>query len=329
MLINRRRRREKRVNRVVYEVEQVNQLYKKGKVKANIDISLQVQEGEILGVLGPNGAGKSTLIKQMIGHLKPTSGCVRYEGVDVSQHSKRIAQQVAYYSQEPHVLSSLRAREALVFTGRLRGMAKAEAERQAEELLELMGLADKGGKLLRQLSGGQRRMVGIGTVMIGRLPVLILDEPTNELDPANRRLVWKLIKERNQQGATVILVTHNVLEAEQVVDRVAVINHGRLLANDMVAKLKQKVDQRLKFELTTEFGRREDTIRAMESWGQLHSNGENRLILLVDKEDASQVLDYIVHSPNLPIEEYAVKPPSLEDVYFHIDQEVEKEVVGA
>ncbi|MDG0872630.1 ABC transporter ATP-binding protein [Paenibacillus thiaminolyticus] len=317
------------MNRVVYEVEQVNQLYKKGKVKANIDISLQVQEGEILGVLGPNGAGKSTLIKQMIGHLKPTSGCVRYEGVDVSQHSKRIAQRVAYYSQEPHVLSSLRAREALVFTGRLRGMAKAEAERQAEELLELMGLADKGGKLLRQLSGGQRRMVGIGTVMIGRLPVLILDEPTNELDPANRRLVWNLIKERNQQGATVILVTHNVLEAEQVVDRVAVINHGRLLANDMVAKLKQKVDQRLKFELTTEFGRREVTMQALECWGQLHSNGENRLTLLVNKEDASQVLDYIAHSPDLPIEEYAVKPPSLEDVYFHIDQEVEKEVAGA
>ncbi|WP_019419365.1 ABC transporter ATP-binding protein [Paenibacillus sp. OSY-SE] len=315
--------------RIIYEIDHVSQLYKRGKVKANVDITLQVQEGEILGVLGPNGAGKSTLIKQMIGHLQPTEGKVSFYGTDVVQQTRRVAQQVAYYSQEPHVLASLKVQEALVFTGRLRGMTKLEAERQAEELLEMMGMTELRRKQLKHLSGGQRRMIGIGTVMIGSLPVMILDEPTNELDPANRRLVWNLIKERNLQGATVILVTHNVLEAEQVVDRVAVINHGRLLAIDAVAKLKQKVDQRLKFELITEFGRREEAAAAMRQWGHLHINGENRLILLVDKESASQVLDYIVHFPELPIEEYAVKPPSLEDVYFHIDGQAEREASGA
>ena len=172
-------------------------------------------------------------------------------------------------------------------------------------------------------------MIGIGTVLIGQLPVMILDEPTNELDPKNRRMVWNLIKERNQQGTTVILVTHNVLEAEQVVDRIAVINHGKLLAIDTSSKLKQQVDQRLKFELTTEYGRREETISSLKRLGHIQVTGEHRLTLYVNKQAASQVLDYIIHHPELPIEEYAVKPPSLEDVYFHIDEQVEKEVVGA
>lgn len=314
------------MNQVIYELDHVSQMYKRGKVKANIDISLQVQDGEILGVLGPNGAGKSTLIKQMIGHLNPTEGRVLFKGMDVSRHAKHVAQQVAYFSQDPHALSVLKAQEALEFTGRLRGMTKSEAIRQSVELLEMMGLSDFRHKQLKHLSGGQRRMVGIGTVLIGRLPVLIFDEPTNELDPTNRRFVWNLIKERNREGATIILVTHNVLEAEQVVDRVAVVNHGRLLAIDAVAKLKQKVDQRLKFELTTEFGCREAAEQALKQWGQLHVDGENRLRLLVDKSEASLVLDYIVRSPHLPIEEYAVKPPSLEDVYFHIDRQAEQEV---
>ncbi|WP_171416685.1 ATP-binding cassette domain-containing protein [Paenibacillus alvei] len=314
------------MNPVIYELDHVSQMYKRGKVKANVDISLQVQDGEILGVLGPNGAGKSTLIKQMIGHLKPTEGRVLFKGMDVSRHTKHVAQQVAYFSQDPHVLSALKAQEALEFTGRLRGMTKSEALRQSAELLEMMGLSDFRHKQLKHLSGGQRRMIGIGTALIGRLPVLIFDEPTNELDPKNRRLVWNLIKERNREGATIILVTHNVLEAEQVVDRVAVVNHGRLLVIDAVAKLKQKVDQRLKFELTTEFGCREAAEQALRQWGQLHVDGENRLRLLVDKSEASLVLDYIVRSPHLPIEEYAVKPPSLEDVYFHIDRQAEQEV---
>lgn len=314
---------------IIYEIEQVSQLYKKGKVKANEDISFTIHEGEILGILGPNGAGKSTLIKQMIGHLKPTAGQIRYRGVDVCEQTRYVAEQVAYYSQEPHVLRAMTAFEALVFTGRLRGMTKAEAVKQSNELLEMMDLADIKHKQIKSCSGGQRRMVGLGTVLIGDLPVLILDEPTNELDPKNRRMVWNMIKERNSQGATVILVTHHVLEAEQVVDRIAVINHGKLLALDTVSRLKQRVDQRLKFEITTRYGCKDETIAAIKRWGEVQDDGENRITLLVDKHAASQVLDYIVDHQELPIDEYAVKPPSLEDVYFHIDELSDKEVKSA
>lgn len=309
--------------KLIYQLEHVNKTYKKGKVVANHDISFDVQEGEILGLLGPNGAGKSTLIKQMVGHLAPSSGTVRYKGTSVKTQTKRVAQEVAYYSQEPHALTSLKTWEALYFTGRLRGLTKESAVKQTEELLERFGMQDLRHKLLKNVSGGQKRLIGIGTCLIGFSPVMILDEPTNELDPKKRRLVWDLIQERNRQGVTVILVTHNVLEAEQVVDRVAVVNHGKLLAIDHVSVLKQRVDQRMKLEITTSFGESDHVCRSLIALGQWTKTGENRIRALIEKQDASYAIDFITKQ-HLPIEEYSLVPPNLEDVYFHIDDEQDK-----
>lgn len=306
---------------ILYETERVSMIYKKGREKANQEISLQIKRGEIVGVLGPNGAGKSTLIKQLVGHLKPTEGRVLYNGIEVYKQTRTIASQVAYFAQEPHVLNALTAREALVYTGQLRGVPKFQAMQEADELLERFEMPEARNKQLKRLSGGQKRMVGIGTALIGQSPVLILDEPTNELDPVKRRLVWELISEYNLEGTTVILVTHNVKEAEQVVDRVAVINHGRLLALDSVVKLKQRVDQRLKFEIQTAYGASDDVREVLKGWGIIQRHGANRLSLLVNKENAGDVLDMIVSSEDLPVDEFSVLPPSLEDVYFHIDNE--------
>jgi ABC-2 type transport system ATP-binding protein len=311
---------------MLFEIDHVTKVYKKGKDKANDNIHFEVYEGEILGLLGPNGAGKSTLIKQMVGQLAPTAGEIRYRGTNVLKQTKEIAQVIAFYSQEPHALVSLKAWEALYFTGRLRGMTSQAAMFQTGQLLDMFDMNDLRDKKLSRLSGGQKRMIGIGTALIDNAPVLIFDEPTNELDPAKRRMVWDIIQQRNKEGATILLVTHNVLEAEQVVDRVAVVNHGKLLAIDHVSRLKQKVDQRLKFEITVEIGKCDEVERAMKQWGSWLKNGENRLRLLVDKSAASSVLDFIVSNENIPIMEYSIVPPSLEDVYFHIDQQ-SKEVV--
>jgi ABC-2 type transport system ATP-binding protein len=318
----------------IYEIDHVSKIYKKGKVAANDDIHFEVNEGEILGLLGPNGAGKSTLIHQMVGHLSPTTGTVRFQGVNVLKQTRHVAQNVAFYSQEPHVLTSLKVWEVLFYTGRLRGMSKQDAMNETEELLARFEMEEIRNKMLKRVSGGQKRMIGIGTTLIGNSSVMIFDEPTNELDPKKRRLVWDLIQERNQQGTTIILVTHNVLEAEQVVDRVAVINHGKLLAIDHVSSLKRKVDQRLKFELTVTSGILEPLITHLELFGVIQRNGDTRLRLLVEKHDASKVLDWIISGRHgFQIDEYSIVPPSLEDVYFHIDNEaqqsinVQKEVV--
>jgi ABC-2 type transport system ATP-binding protein len=309
--------------RSIYEIDQVSKVYKKGKVRANEEVSFEVFQGEILGLLGPNGAGKSTLIKQMVGHLAPSIGEIRFQGKNVLKQTKYVAQQVAYYSQEPHALTTLKVWESLYFTGRLRGLTKQEALNQTDELLQRFDMNDLRNKLLKHVSGGQKRLIGLGTCLIGHAPVLIFDEPTNELDPKKRRLVWDLIQERNSEGATILLVTHNVLEAEQVVDRVAVINHGKLLAIDNVSQLKQQVDQRLKLEVTTKMGHSEEVRRFLGQWGVLFKIGENRFRLLIEKGEAGTLLDRLVEQKDLPIEEFSLVPPNLEDVYFHIDQDTD------
>ncbi|MCR8643975.1 ABC transporter ATP-binding protein [Paenibacillus sp. N1-5-1-14] len=309
----------------IYEIDHVSKIYKRGKVKANDDIHFHVNEGEILGLLGPNGAGKSTLINQMVGHLSPTEGKILFRGKDVLKQSKFVAQNVAFYAQDPHALVSLKVWEVLFYTGRLRGMNKQDAMRETEKLLARFEMEEHRNKMLKRISGGQKRMIGIGTTLIGNSSVMIFDEPTNELDPKKRRLVWDLIQEKNRDGTTIILVTHNVLEAEQVVDRVAVINHGKLLAIDHVSNLKQKVDQRLKFEITVTSGIVDEMCHHLEAYGDLERNGDNRLRLLVEKKDASRVLDWIIADHHgFQIDEYAIVPPSLEDVYFHIDKEAEQ-----
>lgn len=305
---------------VIYEVANLEKTYKKGKVKANKNISFTVKRGEILGVFGPNGAGKSTLIKQMVGHIRPTSGTISFRGESIFRQTKRIARLVAYYAQEPHAMESLKVWEVITFTGRLRGMSKKEAEEAAEELLERLKLEKVSDKLLKRISGGQKRLVGIATALIGNMEVLILDEPTNELDPENRRLVWNLILEYNRtRGVTILLVTHNVLEAEQVVDRVMMVDHGELLAIDTVGHLKEMVDQRLRIEMTSSFGKREITEKVLKQWGNVEVLSENRLRLMVPKAQAGEVVNEIVErSEEMACEEYKLIPPSLEDVYFHL-----------
>ncbi|SDZ01091.1 ABC-2 type transport system ATP-binding protein [Evansella caseinilytica] len=307
----------------VFEIKNVTKTYKKGKVTANENISFSIMQGEILGLLGPNGAGKSTLIKQIVAHVQPSEGKILYNGTDVSTQSRLVSREVAYYAQEPASLTSLKVNEALYFTARLRGMKKSAAKEQTNQLLEKLGLQESGNKQLKRLSGGQKRLAGIGTTLIGAAAVLIFDEPTNELDPKKRRLVWDLIQERNREGATIILVTHNILEAEQVVDRVAVINHGKLLAIDSVSTLKNRVDQRLKADITLATPQ-PPAMEALQSWGQLVPLTEHRCRLLIEKDRAAELLTFLNEAQAEGIHSYAISPPSLEDVYFHIDKDPEE-----
>lgn len=304
----------------VYDVLHLTKVYKKGQVKANDDINFSVRQGEILGIFGPNGAGKSTLIKQMTGMIRPTSGDVLFCGKSVFARPLEVVKRVAYYAQEPYAITSLTVREAVEFTGKLRGMTGRNAARQTAGLLERLELSDAVNKTVKQLSGGQKKLVGVAAALVGEMEVLILDEPTNELDPEKRRLIWKTVLEMNrEQGVTVLLVTHNVLEAEQVVDRVAVVDHGKLLTLDTVGNLKGMVDQRLRLETTSVFGRRQVTEKALSALGRVDVLGENRLRLYVEKERAGDVLSQIVaHSELMACEEYKVIPPSLEDVYFYL-----------
>ncbi|MBA4536820.1 ABC transporter ATP-binding protein [Bacillus aquiflavi] len=306
----------------VYRIDSIYKEFKKGKKVANSNISFSIRQGEIFGLLGPNGAGKSTLIKQMVGQIKPTSGTIYLYDQDVLKDSYFVMNNVAYYSQETFALHKLKVYEAIYFTARLRGIRKQAAKNETEELLQTLGLDELRNMYVKNLSGGQKRMVGFAACLTGKLPVLILDEPTNDLDPLKRNLIWNLLQKKNrEEGTTIILVTHNLLEAEKIVDRVAVINQGKVLAIDYVGRLKQLVDQRYKLEITSVFGENDIHQANLSKYGEIQSLTENRFRVLIQKEKLTSVIGEIIeYLEMVKCEEYRIIPPSLEDVYLHYEE---------
>ncbi|MGI8407645.1 MAG: ABC transporter ATP-binding protein, partial [Actinomycetota bacterium] len=239
-------------NAPAYEVRGLVKRYSSPSVLANDGISFQAVAGEAFGLLGPNGAGKSTLGKQLVGLLTPTSGEVRLFGETVRPHvggDRRIGRTVAYLPQGTLSLGELKVHEAIRWTGMLRGLGKAQAANEADELLEILSIGELHDRQTRKLSGGQRRLVHLAMTFIARLPVLILDEPTADIDIAHRQTVWDLISERCSAGATVILVTHDVAEAERALQRVAIVDQGKVVVGGTPAELKARLAHRTRLDI--------------------------------------------------------------------------------
>lgn len=307
-----------------YHVDSIVKVFNRGKKMANSNISFTIRQGEIFGLLGPNGAGKSTLIKQMVGQLKPTSGRIYLYNQDVLKDNYFVMDHVAYYSQETFALHKLKVYEAIYFTSMLRGVKHREARKETEKLLELIGLTTLRNMYVKNLSGGQKRMVGFATCLTGNLPILILDEPTNDLDPLKRNLIWNILQQKNrEEGTTIILVTHNLLEAEKIVDRVAVINQGKLLAVDYIGRLKQSVDRRYKLEISSFNEETDELIKSLAKFGEIQVITESRFRVLIPKEELQGVIGEIIHYlEDVKCEDYRIIPPSLEDVYLHYEERV-------
>ncbi|KIF79676.1 ABC transporter ATP-binding protein, partial [Streptomyces sp. 150FB] len=220
------------------------------EVRATDGISLEVRGGEIFGLLGPNGAGKSTLVRQLTGLMRPDSGSVELLGHDLVRHPERASRLVGYLGQESTALDELTVSLAAETTGRLRGLTLRDARAARDSVLDELGLTEIASRPLKKLSGGQRRLACFAAALVGRRPVLVLDEPTTGMDPVARRAVWAAVdRRRADHGATVLLVTHNVIEAETVLDRVAVLERGRVIACDTPSGLKEQVAGEVRVEL--------------------------------------------------------------------------------
>lgn len=203
------------------------------EVRATDGVRIDVRRGEIFGLLGPNGAGKSTLVRQLTGLMRPDSGSVEVLGHDLVRHPERASRLIGYLGQESTALDDLTVSLAAETTGRLRGLPVRAARAARDDVLEELGLTELAGRPLRKLSGGQRRLACFAATLVGERPVLVLDEPTTGMDPVARRSVWSAVdRRRAENGATVLLVTHNVIEAETVLDRVAVMERGKVIACD-------------------------------------------------------------------------------------------------
>jgi ABC-2 type transport system ATP-binding protein len=307
-------------NAPAYEVRNLRKTYESPHVVANDGISLVTEPGEAVGVLGPNGAGKTTLVRQLVGLMTPSAGEIRLFGEIVRpgiSTDRRVARTVAYLPQGAMSLGELRAHEAIRWTGMLRGLGKATAQAETAELTEELELGSIADRQIRKLSGGQRRLVQIGMTLVGRLPVLILDEPTADIDPALRRRIWELISGRVAMGAAVVLVTHDVAEAEHVLNRVAILDQGRVVVSGTPAELKAGLAHRTRIELViAESAALDSRGVAAEMGGETRVRGR-RISAWVPADFAIAALEKVMASigPEA-LEDVRMITPTLEDVYL-------------
>ncbi|WP_432121835.1 ATP-binding cassette domain-containing protein [Streptomyces sp. S1] len=293
-------------------------------VRANDGVTLTVPRGQVLGLLGPNGAGKTTLVSQLLGLTLPTSGTLRVEGLDPARDPDAVKRITGFLPQAGLPMRRVEVRRALYFTGRLRGQSDRDARLQTREVIEEFGLGDRADRYVDRLSGGSMRLVNIGMALMGRPKVLVLDEPTNELDPRNRRVIWDAVARRNtEDGTTVLLVTHNVLEAESAVHRVAVMNAGRVVANGTPGELKRLVGDRTRLELLVRDSAplTEAETRELAAVGEVSATGDGGgYVIRTEAERVPVLIERLVSSVGMArVEDFRLARPSLEDVYLALD----------
>jgi ABC-2 type transport system ATP-binding protein len=212
-----------------------------GETRAVDGIDLSVRRGTVFGVLGPNGAGKTTTLRVLATLLRPDAGTARVLGHDVVADPDAVRSSVSLTGQFASVDEELTGRENLVLLGRLLGFTHRAADQRAGELLDAFGLSDAAGKFVKDYSGGMRRRLDIAASIVTTPPLLFLDEPTTGLDPRSRNQVWEIVRVLVAEGATVLLTTQYLDEADQLADRIAIIDHGKVIAEGTSGELKALV----------------------------------------------------------------------------------------
>lgn len=310
-----------------FHADQVTKTYDGGKTYANRDVSIKVGPGEVYGLLGPNGAGKSTLVKQVIGLLKPTSGTITLGAHDLVADPNAARQLCSYLPQAPMPIESFKVHEAVRLTGEIRGGQRPAIEKRANELIEALQLTEWRDTMGARLSGGVRRLVGFIMVTVVPGQVVILDEPTNDVDPLRRRLLWEQVRLLGEMGAAVFLVTHNVLEAEKSVDRLAVIANGEILAEGTPSSFKVADRGKLRLQLMLAPGLPTPELPPLVLQ---HSRVGNVLMSVIDEDRAGDGITWAQRMLSDGVaEEYALGATTLEDAYIRLTGDVPDAAVGA
>ena len=216
-----------------------------GSVDAVRGVDLRVEAGEIFGFLGPNGAGKSTTVKMLTTLLSITSGSAHVAGIDVAGEPDRVRRRIGVALQEAGLDPRQTGRELLVLQGRLFDLSAEHAAERANELLELVELTEAADRPIKGYSGGMKRRLDLASALVQQPDVLFLDEPTTGLDPASRLTVWDEVRRINERGTTVFLTTQYLEEADQLCDRLAIIDDGRIVRDGTPARLKAELRERL------------------------------------------------------------------------------------
>jgi ABC-2 type transport system ATP-binding protein len=296
-------------------------------VEAVRGISFAVAPGEFFGLLGPNGAGKSTTLGCITTLVRPTSGRVSVDGLDVVARPTEAKRRLAVVPQTRNLDRDLTVREVLTFHGAYFGLSRAQRGARADRLLAQMQLSEKADAKPLTLSGGLQQRLLIARALMHDPKVLLLDEPTIGLDPQARRLLWDLLQGLHRQGLTVIMTTHYMEEADRLCQRLAIIDHGRILTLDTPSALKQALPGGQVLDLWVRSSQpvapRLQSLPGVSRLEKVESNGDaeefERLRLFVDQSDG--LLDRVlraVREGGADLRHVSLTAPSLEDVYIHL-----------
>lgn len=296
-----------------------------GDLTANDAVALAVQPGEVVGLLGHNGAGKTTLVKQIVGLMKPDTGQITVNGVDAIANPAQARLQVSLQAQSQAPLDGLTPYEAITIAGQLHGMKPLATRQATEAMLEQLDINSwRTTRALpegRGLSGGIRRLTAFAMAVVCPTPLLILDEPTNDVDVARRRLLWHVVRQVADTGVGVLLVTHNVHEAEQVVDDLYILDHGRVVASGSPDQLRGRTDQALRLELLGHHDAplEHDKVQMPPITWTRQVNLGRRVLLTISTAAASQALQWAESlTEQGVIDSFSLGPVTLEDLYLDI-----------
>ena len=208
-----------------------------GTTTANSNISVRLDPGEVTALIGHNGAGKTTFLNQIVGLTKPDAGSISYGGTDLIAHPTQARQICAIMPQVTSSLEGVTPRQAIATAVRIRGLKLGQAKRAVQETLDTLDLGDWADRPGHKLSGGIKRLTSFGMAVTAPAPIYLFDEPTNDVDPVRRELLWRMLRMRAEQGATVLIVTHNLLEVERHADRYLLFNKGLLVRDEPTSAL--------------------------------------------------------------------------------------------
>ena len=306
------------MNKFALTVENLTKIYLNSKTekqnKALNEISFGVEQGEVFGLLGPNGAGKTTFLSILGGTVAKTSGKVNVWGFDLDKSPRQVKASLGIVPQEINLDAFFSPKQLLELQAGLYGMAKKD--RITDLILKMVALEDKANAYSRNLSGGMKRRLLIAKAMVHQPPILILDEPTAGVDVELRNNLWENVKKLNKEGVTIILTTHYLIEAQEMCDRIAIINKGSLVALDTTENLLERIKTKKINLKVKNIGLNENLFMKDIDF---KINSKNSIVVTYEKNslDFAEIVNYL-NQKNIKIEDISTEDGDLEDVFVQL-----------
>ena len=306
---------------MTYGIEAEGLTKRFGDTQALAGVDLAAREGTVLGVLGPNGAGKTTAVRVLATLLQPDAGSARVAGFDVLKQPAEVRARIGLTGQYASVDEDLTGTQNLVMIGQLLDMTKKDARRRAAELLEWFDLSAAANKVAKNYSGGMRRRLDLAASLVGRPPVIFLDEPTTGLDPAKREDMWDVVRSLISDGSTVLLTTQYLEEADALADEITVIDHGRVIAHDTPHRLKRVVGGQRLTVRPVDPARHDDLLTVLGAVAGTDArapemDGRGTVTVRVDGDEVLPDVVARLRAAGIAVEEFSLHLPSLDEVFF-------------